>query len=202
MVNHERRFSADYIAAKEFLGRIGEIQSVRAELCSGLRVYAPQFEKDGSYSLIHDGTHLVDIVRFLLGVELEKPDVTGIFRDGDGIVRNFTARYSAGGIPEIAVSMSGRSRFFSFGIDVLGTEGRICVGNGYAKFYERRESSLYSGFHSLASAGIRLPRRTGYFSNMVQNAVDFLNGRSDLVSPLDDAIADLKALEEIRDRLR
>jgi len=202
MVNHERRFSADYIAARDFLPRIGEIQRVRAELDSGLRVYAPQFEKDGSYSLIHDGTHLVDIVRFLLGVELSSPRVTGIFRDKDGIVRNFTAHYATSRIPDIEISMSGRSKFFSFGIDILGTLGRICIGNGYAKFYERRESKLYTGFYSLSNAKIRVPKKTGYFSNMVQNAVDFLSARAPLVSPLDEAIADLRVLEEIKEQLK
>ena len=181
MVNHERRFSADYIAA---------------------RVYAPQFEKDGSYSLIHDGTHLVDIVRFLLGVELSSPRVTGIFRDKDGIVRNFTAHYATSRIPDIEISMSGRSKFFSFGIDILGTLGRICIGNGYAKFYERRESKLYTGFYSLSNAKIRVPKKTGYFSNMVQNAVDFLSARAPLVSPLDEAIAALRVLEEIKEQLK
>ena len=86
MVNHERRFSKDYILAKNLLPEIGDIQTVSAELDSGLRVYAPEFEKDGSYSLIHDGTHLVDIVNFLLSdylkyEKLENPVLTGIFKD-------------------------------------------------------------------------------------------------------------------------
>ncbi len=202
MVNHERRFSADYIAAKDFLPQIGEIQMVRAELCSGLRVWAKQFEESGEYSLIHDGTHLVDIVRFVLGAELFNPKVESVFKDDEGIVRNFTARYETERIPEILITMSGRSRFFSFGIDILGTLGRICVGNGYAKFYERTESKLYSGFYSLESKDIKLPKKTGYFSGMIQNAVDFLDGKADLKSPLEEAIADLVALEEIKKKLQ
>lgn len=201
MVNHERRFSEDYLTAKRFIEKIGEIQSVKAELCSGLRVYAPQFENDGSYSLIHDGTHLVDIVQYILEEDLENPTVTGIYRDEEKIVRNFTAIYSTKKVPQIEITMSGRSKFFSFGIDILGTLGRICVGNGYAKFYERKESKLYTGFYSLTNSNINISRKTRYFSNMIKNAVNFLNGKSRLLSPLDDAISDLRVLEDIKSKL-
>ena len=96
--------------------------------------------------------------------------------------------------------MSGRSRFFTFGLDILGTEGRICLGNGYAKFYKRKESNLYTGFFSLAKdKSVRLPKKTGYFANMIQNAVDFLDNKEKLLSPLSAAIDDLKVLEEIKE---
>ncbi|MBR0030871.1 MAG: Gfo/Idh/MocA family oxidoreductase [Treponema sp.] len=198
MVNHERRFSADYIAAKNFIPKIGDIQSVRGELFSGLRVYGKEFEADGSYSLLHDGTHLVDLIQFLLGIKLKSPRVSGVYKDEKGVVRNFTARYKTENIPEIQIQMSGRSKFFSFGIDILGTLGRICVGNGYAKFYLREESKLYTGFYSLTRQKVRLPKKTGYFSNMIQNAVDFLDGTAPLISPLEDAVHDLKVLEDIK----
>ena len=198
MVNHERRFSADYLAAKRFLSQIGDIQSVRGELFSGLRVYGKAYEADGSYSLLHDGTHLVDLIQFLFDIKLKSPRVSGVYKDEKGDVRNFTARYKTEHIPEIQIQMSGRSKFFSFGVDILGTLGRICVGNGYAKFYLREESKLYTGFYSLTRQKIKLPKKTGYFSNMIQNAIDFLDGKAPLVSPLEDAVQDLKVLEDIK----
>ena len=266
MVNHERRFSKDYLTVVSLLKEIGDIQSVVGELDSGLRIYGKEFEKDGTYSLLHDGTHLVDIVQFLIehfagngngndaGCEQEKrlgtivgqtngsaesvskkeygvlkttngqtdgsfdiiantrpktepilknPEVSGVYKDEKGIVRNFTAHYSsvvtsAGTIPEVTLKMSGRSKFFEFRIEILGTLGKICIGNGFAEFYKREESKLYTGFYSLTKQKIKFPKKTGYFSGMIQNAVDFLDGSSDLLSPLEDAIADLKVLEEIK----
>lgn len=199
MVNHERRFSKDYLTAKEYLKKIGKLQSIRGELFSGLRIYGEQFEKDGSYSLIHDGTHLVDIIHFILDEQLNNPIVTGIYRDEENIVRNFTANFTSSKCSNIQIQMSGRSRFFTFGIDILGTEGRICIGNGYAKFYQRKESKLYTGFYSLTNdKSVKLPKKTGYFANMLQNGVDFLNGDSELLSPLKSAIEDLRVLEEIK----
>lgn len=204
MVNHERRFSKDYIEAKNLLVQIGDIQTVTAELDSGLRVYAEEFEKDGTYSLIHDGTHLVDIVNFLLcdyleGEKLMTPVLTGISRDDKNIVRNFSAHYKTKKIPEILIKMSGRSRFFEFRIEILGTAGKIVIGNGINEFYLRKESKLYSGFYSLTRQKVKTFKKTEYFSGMIQNAVDFLDGKSaGLVSPLESAIEDLRILEEIK----
>ena len=199
MVNHERRFAADYKMAKEYLKKIGTLQTVRGELYSGLRIYGKKYEEDGAYSLLHDGTHLVDIISWLLDEKLTSPIVTGIFKDDKDDVRNFSAHFSTPSCAEITISMSGRSRFFSFGLDILGTEGRICLGNGYAKFYKRKESKLYTGFFSLSKdKSVHLPKKTGYFSNMIQNAVDFLDGKENLQSPLASAIEDLQVLEEIK----
>ena len=199
MVNHERRFAADYNMAKAYLKKIGTLQSIRGELYSGLRIYGKEFEDDGTYSLLHDGTHLVDIISWLLDEKLTHPVVTGIFKDDKDVVRNFSAHFSTSACPEVTVSMSGRSRFFTFGLDILGTEGRICLGNGYAKFYRRKESKLYTGFFSLSrDKSVHLPKKTGYFSNMVQNAVDFLDKKENLLSPLSKAIEDLQVLEEIK----
>ncbi len=199
MVNHERRFAADYNMAKDYLKKIGTLQTIRGELYSGLRIYGKEFEEDGTYSLLHDGTHLVDIISWLLDEKLSKPVVTGIFKDDKDVVRNFSAHFTTPACADVTISMSGRSRFFSFGLDILGTEGRICLGNGYAKFYKRKESNLYTGFFSLAKdKSVHLPKKTGYFANMIQNAVDFLDNKEKLLSPLSAAIDDLKVLEEIK----
>ena len=203
MVNHERRFSADYITAKKYLPQIGTLQTIRGELYSGLRIYGEEFEKDGTYSLIHDGTHLVDLIQYILEDSLENPTVTGIYKDEKNIIRNFTATYTTPNCSQVQIVMSGRSKFFTFGIDILGTEGRICIGNGYAKFYKRQESKLYTGFYSLSKdKSVKLPKKTGYFSSMIQNAVDFLDGTAELKSPLSSAIQDLKVLEDIKNKLK
>ncbi len=206
LVNHERRFAYDYNAAKNYIKRIGRLQKIEARLFSGMRLYDPAAESSGAYSLIHDGTHLVDITSFLLDDEpLKKPVITGIYRDDENksIIREMSAHYSCRSCPDITIFMSGRSRFFGFELDILGTEGRINLGNGFADFYRREESKLYSGFYSLErDRSIRLPKKTGYFANMVQNAVDFLDGKAELKSTLQTGISALKILEEIKSGLK
>ena len=212
LVNHERRFALDYNAASAYLAKIGGVQTISARLFSGMKLYDPDAEESGAYSLLHDGTHLVDIVLFLLetlsgtqgGTErvlLKNAVVTGVWRDPKNkrVVRELCAHYSTKVCPEVSLFMSGRSRFFGFELDIVGTEGRVCIGNGYAKFYKRFESNLYTGFYSLSrDKKIVLPKKTGYFANMVQNAVDFLDGKAPLKSTLQTGINALAVLEEIK----
>lgn len=243
LVNHERRFAEDFKLAKSYMKKIGEIQSIRAELCSSLCVYNPAEEKTGAYSLIHDGTHLVDAVLFFLEddlpstlkkISLENPSekksgllsrasglnnsekkiktvnsllrfpiVTGVFRDEEKNVRQFSAHYSTPKCPDVTIGISGRSRFFGFEISITGTEGRVCIGNGYLKLYHREKSSLYSGFYSLLNdRSESLPKKTFYFSNMIQNAVDFLDGKANLRSTLQTGINALSVLEEIKEIIK
>lgn len=285
LVNHERRFSEDYNLAKKYMSQIGELQSINASLYSSLAVYNPNEEKTGAYSLIHDGTHLVDAVLFFLEDEnnfsqtkeisvpdnsklnfsssgiskfsgssgagasfsddilssgtsstdiskkstekkggllnrvlnfqslpkkskfinnlLNSPKITGIFRDEKNIVRQFSATYSTKKCPTVCITMSGRSKFFGFEITITGTQGRICIGNGYLKFYKTEESSLYTGFYSLTNdKSQKIPKKTLYFSNMIQNAVDFLDGKCALKSTLQTGINALAVLEEIKDLIK
>lgn len=213
MVNHERRFSEDYRFAKNHLDSVGKIMTVNARLDSGLRVYAPENEKDGGYSLLHDGTHLVDIVRFLLGQEnvsgkdfevIHTPRITSLVYDEENpeILRNLSVNFESEVCPDVNLSFSGRSKYFGFEVDIIGTEGRIKIGNGIFEFLRAEESRLYSGFYSLSrNRKIRRFKKTRYFSNMVQNAVDFLDGKTPLFSDLSDGLADLKIIGEIKEAI-
>lgn len=212
LVNHERRFSEDYKLAKKYIdeGKIGKLQTVNARLDSGLRVYAKSEEESGAYSLLHDGTHLVDITMFLLEKSSGQKDVlknmkiTSIVRDEEkaDVIRNVTANFESEKCPDVNVSISGRSRYFGFEIDVIGTEGRIKIGNGIFDFTRRQQSKLYTGFYSLAAdKKIKRPKKTRYFSNMIQNAVDFLDGKAELKSTLQTGMNTLYLLEAMKMRL-
>ena len=223
MINHERRFAEDYKSARSCLSSIGEIQKINASLYSGLRVYSEEDEKSGAYSLLHDGTHLFDIVLFFLealtdsGANadasasasackpvpciLENPEITGLYVDSADkkVVRSLSIHYSTEKCPDVNFFISGRSNFFGFEIEITGTTGRICIGNGFFKIYRRRQSRLYSGFYSLArDKNVKIPGKTGYFANMVQNAVDFLDGKCPPGSTLENGMNVLRIIEEIR----
>lgn len=203
LVNHERRFALDYNLAKKWISKIGDLQSIDAKLFSGLRVYRKEDEKTGFYSLLHDGTHLVDIVLFLLeatgNYSLTNPVLDSVFRDKEKVVRNLRVTFNNENCPDVSFFISGRCKYFGFEIDILGTLGRISIGNGFAKIYLRQESKLYSNFYSLVhQKNIRFAKKTHYFSNMIQNAVEYLDGTSELKSTLTDGINTLLILEQIK----
>ena len=200
MINHERRFSKDYQLVKKLIedNKLGNLQLIRGSLWSGMRVYSASQEASGAYSLIHDGTHLVDIVQYLLGRQLENPIVSNIIRDNDNSVRQAEVNYLLDDIG-ISLTFSGRSKYFGFDLELRFSEGRILIGNGLFQVETKKESPYYSGFFSLLKdKSFKPAKKSGYFSNMVQNAVDFLDNKSPLISTLDDGINTLKTLEDIK----
>lgn len=200
IINHERRFSKDYQLVKKLIedNKLGNLQLIRGSLWSGMRVYSASQEASGAYSLIHDGTHLVDIVQYLLGRQLENPIVSNIIRDNDNSVRQAEVNYLLDDIG-ISLTFSGRSKYFGFDLELRFSEGRILIGNGLFQVETKKESPYYSGFFSLLKdKSFKPAKKSGYFSNMVQNAVDFLDNKSPLISTLDDGINTLKTLEDIK----
>lgn len=262
IVNHERRFACDYEIARQYMNKIGDIQSICARLDSGLRVYSRNAEDDGAFSLLHDGTHLMDVILFLLEEKAKKSSLDihaqadeQAFEDSQtsfdlqaieaaqipvdssfcmdvsmpeksfgsesrllkdmkilsfhldekdrNIVRNLRVGYKSPFCEDITFSISGRSRFFGFEVHVIGTEGAFCIGNGIFSFEKRMESKLYSGFYSLSKdRSVRKPYKTCYFSNMVQNAVDFLDGKKQLKSTVKTGMDVLCYLEEIVNEIK
>jgi len=205
LINHERRFALDYNFAKAYLSKLGKLLTVNARLDSGLRVYLKEKEDKGEYSLLHDGTHLVDILLFLLDQKkLENINLVSLTRDekNEEIVRNINVHASCSLCNDISINISGQSKYFGFEIEIIGSLGRIKIGNGIFEFYKREESSLYTGFYSLRpDKSVRKIKKTRYFANMIQNAVDFLDGKEDLKSKLQNGLESLAILEEIKKQI-
>jgi predicted dehydrogenase len=210
-VNHERRFSLDYIQAKALIEKkkLGDIHHVYALFSSNVKVYSKDAEKTGDCSLIHDGTHLVDILIFLFGVEFNRPEIQRIAINKKKEIRmlslSFEEKIASGGKNGtlFQIEINGEKEYFGFDIEISGSKGKILIGNGYFKFYERKMSPFYKNFHSLVrDHKISRPEETGYFSNMIKNCTDFLDGSTGLVSPLSEGIKTLKILYGIIKKLK
>jgi predicted dehydrogenase len=96
LVNHERRYSRDYLKVKRHIETrsFGPLRSIHAILYMGER--RPAFS-----ILLDDGTHLVDIVRFLPQEEITSPSSsTSFFRKaGSGSATGCTRSMKAGQAP-------------------------------------------------------------------------------------------------------
>lgn len=208
-INHERRFALDYNIAKKLIseGKLGEINSVRASLWSGAAVYKKNVEKTGACSLIHDGTHLVDIIHYLFDIELKKVSIDNIVYNNKKEVRTLNVHYNKklkkGSCDTIFYfEFCGMKNYFGFEVEISGTKGRIIIGNGYLKYYESKVSPYYTGFYSLVrNKTIKTFKKTHYFSNMISNCVNFLTGKEKLLSSLDDGINVLRVLYNIITRI-
>ncbi|TAL31235.1 MAG: Gfo/Idh/MocA family oxidoreductase [Spirochaetes bacterium] len=153
VVNHERRFDPRYRAVKRLIedGAIGEVRTVRGEVLGGPYRGASS-PGEGGGPLLHDGTHLIDIIRFLFG---DIRSVEGSF-SRDSRKRGFEDRALAwmtarNGL-EIFIEAGGSRGYFSFELDISGTTGRIRIGNGFQELHIAGKSRLYAGFRDLLPA--------------------------------------------------
>jgi predicted dehydrogenase len=172
LTNHERRYSADYLKAKAILDEergpgpgLGPLLSVRAVLYMGkTRRLLDVFW--------HDGTHLADAAMFLTGANLRHQRRWGAqltSRDGTAWLEGYLER-PAERIPFLMEIGAGRDHLV-FELEFSCAHGRLRIGNGVFEVCESAESPYAEGFRSLKKTGDTFDGTTGYFSNMIEDAV-------------------------------
>jgi predicted dehydrogenase len=163
MVNHERRYSRDYIGVRGIItgNKYGRLLSIHARLYMGRggTVRAMFFE---------DGTHLVDIIRFLTGGELTRIRARGDARKANGAI--FVSARAAGA--PLSIEAACNRDHLVFELDLSFERGRVRIGNGLYEEYESVPSPYYEKFKSLVKKVDNInTAMTGYFSNMLADAV-------------------------------
>jgi len=206
ITNHERRYSKDYIRAKNILkeGSLGEIVSIRAVLYMGkTRRLIDQFW--------HDGTHLADAVMFLTdGVLKHRRSYGAKLNASNGTVwleseiKKFTTnntnqheqKYQVPSpqSPVPIILEIGASRdHLVFEIEFSCEKGRLRIGNGVFEIYESVPSPYAEKFRSLKNTGEEFSGPTGYFANMLKDAVACVKDPKRI--PVSGAIDGLRVIE-------
>jgi predicted dehydrogenase len=139
--------------------------------------------------LWHDGTHLADALMFLSGRRLQHKKTWGRLSRGTGTA--FLLGVLGGPAPgpnpgPAAPSFQGEVPFLFevgaerdhlvFELEFSCAQGRLRIGNGLFEVWESGPSPYAEGFRSLvktdrARKGPAAPGPTGYFANMVKDAV-------------------------------
>jgi predicted dehydrogenase len=169
ITNHERRYSQDYIRAKEILDgeKLGNILAVRASLYMG---------KDTRLldQLWHDGTHLADAIMFLSEARLKHRRRWGAaLKQKSGTAWLEGSLHREKGTPPVPVLMeigAGRDHLV-FEIEFSCQKGRLRIGNGVFEVSQSLPSPYAEGFRSLVNSGETFYGPTGYFANMLKDAV-------------------------------
>ena len=196
ITNHERRYSADYIRAKEILlsEKLGALLSVRAVLYMGKNRRLLDV-------LWHDGTHLADAIMFLTNSILKHRRKWGAnIRSTIGTAwlegELFAGRDhdNPAPIPVVMELGSGRDHIV-FEMEFSCSRGRLRIGNGVFEVWESGECPYAEKFRSLELKSGRNFNEgpTGYFSNMISDAVSCVrdSGRQ----PVSSAADGLKVIE-------
>lgn len=177
IINHERRYAGRYRTVKGMLekNRIGEVKTVHASiLTSGAGGIASV--EEGGGPLLHDGTHLIDIIRYLFG---EITTVQGDFQKGS---RGYEERVAAWlkmetGI-DVFLEAGGNRNYYVFELQISGSEGKIIIGNGYEHLFLSRKSKLYTGFRDLEEAPFPRRKSMNPFIREYREAKNLLAGRN------------------------
>jgi predicted dehydrogenase len=168
VTNHERRYSEDYIRAKAILDeeRLGRLLGVRGYLYMGRSRRLLDV-------LWHDGTHLADAIMFLTGSTLKHRRSWGAkltAKKGTAYLEGYLGQGRAAQIPVVIEVGAGRDHL-AFELEFSCERGRLRIGNGVFEVWESAESPYAEGFRSLARTGDVFEGPTGYFANMVKDAV-------------------------------
>lgn len=191
MVNHERRYARDYRRLKGLIeaGTYGALLTIGAKLFMG-RGRAP------GEVLLWDGTHLIDILRYLTGKELRDVQTWG---KPEALGAKLTARFQMGETEVFWETASNRDHLV-FELDLGFERGRVRVGNGLYEEFVGGPSPMYDKMRSLLPVSVP-PNElypTGYFSGMAADAVHAAREASyQPVSTLADGLAALEAIERL-----
>jgi len=195
LIGHERRYHPNFKRAKELIskGELGKIKTVIGYAQCGK---PPQLPRDKYFGgpIFHDGTHLFDIMRFLIGeITMINSAVKREF--GDEYVEHTACcvvEFENGAIG--FVEGGGEKEYFRFELDIQGTKGRIVVGNDICRLFKTGPSKRFSGYQELEEVPFPEVDRANSF---VEAFDDLVNSVRSGREPVSSGIDGLRALEII-----
>lgn len=167
ITNHERRYSDDYVKAKEIIhsGELGEIMSIRGTLYMGKTRRLLDV-------LWHDGTHLADAIMFLgNGIVKHRKMCGQSLKERSGTAYLLGDLYQKNKKIPFMIELGAGRDHLVFEIEISLSEGRVKIGNGIFEVWKSRESPYAEGFRSLEKTISTFDGPTLYFSNMEKDAV-------------------------------
>lgn len=200
VVNHERRWDPLYKKTKEIIvdKRLGNLKCIVGNvLCQSapLGSWKTVLETAGGGPLLHDGTHLIDMVRYFTG-DIES--VTGhVKRENPEAAVETTATavmQSYNGVT-VFIEAGGMRDYFNFEMDLQFEKGRVKIGNGIKEYYTSETSTRYTGFKDLVRKEFPpFTRDSDPFSGAIIEVMDAIEND---FHPQSSGLDGLKAMEII-----
>ncbi|MDR3312140.1 MAG: Gfo/Idh/MocA family oxidoreductase [Spirochaetaceae bacterium] len=195
IVNHERRYSANYRRMKTLIagGSLGKPLSVKATLYMGRSRRLLDV-------LWHDGTHLIDAAAFLTGGTPHYKSRTNTLlrgKTGSAFFYGTLAVEGKRALPLAIEAGAGRDHLV-FELDISLEMGRVRIGNGIYEVWESVESPYAQGFRALQRRSDGFTGPTGYFTNMAADALGCAqDGRKAPLSSAEDGLRVITFLSQI-----
>ena len=181
-VNHERRYHFLYKHVKELIQskEFGELRTIRASVLTSFRDPGNAFAGGGG-PLLHDGTHAVDYIDYLLEAKPIRVASRLLKANKDAKIEEQAIAVLE--YPEnvfVFLEAGGKRNYFQFEIDIQTEEARFILSNDGHKFFITKKSKLYKGFRSLESTALpTIPKQLANpWINLYQEVESVLSGRS------------------------
>lgn len=201
-INHERRYHPSYRYVKDQLtkGHLGNLKSIRASVFTSAKNPGLAFSKQGGGPLLHDGTHAVDLLHWLIGkpklmeAKLEHPKKGAIESRAVAWFRSKTG-------VDVFLDVSGERKYFQFELDLHTDSHRIICSNDGFQFFQSESSKLYKGFQSLSPyepPGFPNPKTANAFLGIYEEISQVIMGKKQTMEgTLSDNIEILNMIESI-----
>ncbi len=161
-VNHERRYHPIYRYFRNELkkGNLGRILRIQASVLTSGFDPGHAFSKDAIGPLLHDGTHAIDFIQWLLGDPIRVHSKLTYSNTYPGIEERVVAWLEYRDEVEVFLEVGGYRKYFQFEIDIQTDSARILLSNDGIRFWKSGKSKLYKGFRSLQESLLPYPIRS------------------------------------------
>ena len=152
VVNHERRWDSLFLKTKEIIDNreLGKLVTIYSNVYtqSSFNEKINLIGELGGGVLLHDGTHLIDIIRYFAG------DIKYVIGDlnmdkNAGVEKKASAFLLTENNVNVFLQAASEMDFFNFELDLIFKNGRIKIGNGIREYYTTESSKRYEGFKDL-----------------------------------------------------
>lgn len=152
MTMHNRRFNSLYRSAKQIIesGEIGQINAVIG-ICEGCKPNK-NWQSEFEGPLLHDATHLFDIMRYLFG------DIQWVMSDVERAKPEDLVEDSAYSLMRFQNGVYGttlvneRTDYMRFELEIQGSRGKMLLYTNEAYLWKYEDSKYASNFKELAPA--------------------------------------------------
>ncbi len=183
LLNYSRRFLPEFHSLREQIGQYGKF-------LKGVGYYGK--------GVLHNGSHMIDFLRFLFGGAQRQEVFPGGIPDFAGDLSKDLV-LNVQGAPFYMLAIDSRAvTIFELELFFERARVRILDGGTMIEVYETRASSTYQGYENYALASRRNVNYSQAMAGLLDNAQKFLDSKDALACTLEDGLHVLRLCMEIR----
>ncbi|MCO4781031.1 MAG: Gfo/Idh/MocA family oxidoreductase [Candidatus Cloacimonetes bacterium] len=195
VVCHDRRFYSSFSFYKSLINKrgLGKLKSIHGEIHCGSFVKKSKGQKEKSYfggPLLHDGTHLFDLMVWYAGRPLSVNGVASQEKKNllteDTCLGNMFFENNVLG----SFLVGGRRRYFHFEIQIQWERAKLIDSHGNISFFQKPSNSPF-----LKPKQLELPTAINPFKSRLKHLLDIIESKAPNQSTIQDGLDAVKVID-------